>query len=288
MPQIFQSFWHGGALSPYEWLCLKSFIDHGHGYHLYSHDPHLSVPQGVQLMDAAEIAPADEVFVYQTGPGKGSVSSFANLFRYELLLRRGGWWVDTDVCCTSTEVPAQPRFFAIEAPERANCAVIHFAAGDPVMRDCRDAARRRGHQVTWGQTGPRLLTATLRKHGLLAAAAPAASCYPFTWQEVLPLFDPAQAASLQERARSAFCVHFWNEIIRRLKIDKRLGVPKGCYLDTLFTRHGVSFPPHPGYSFAELGALEEALAATERQARRIAELEAAVQPSQSEGAPQPG
>ena len=32
----FQSFWHGGALSPYEHFCLKSFVDCGYAVDLYS------------------------------------------------------------------------------------------------------------------------------------------------------------------------------------------------------------------------------------------------------------
>jgi len=34
----FQSFWHGGALSPYELFCLKSFIDCGYAVDLYTYD----------------------------------------------------------------------------------------------------------------------------------------------------------------------------------------------------------------------------------------------------------
>ena len=32
-------------------------------------------------------------------PDSGSLAAFSNLFRYKLLLERGGWWVDTDVIC---------------------------------------------------------------------------------------------------------------------------------------------------------------------------------------------
>ena len=53
MGQLFQSFWWGEPLSPYEWLSLKSFIDFGHRFDLYSFDPHIAVPAQVRVRDAA-------------------------------------------------------------------------------------------------------------------------------------------------------------------------------------------------------------------------------------------
>ncbi|ONG50017.1 hypothetical protein BKE38_19925 [Pseudoroseomonas deserti] len=281
---MFQSYWHGGPLSPYEWLCLKSFVDHGHAFHLYSHDPQLAVPEGVQLMDAADILPATDIFVHAHGWEKGSVACFADLFRYELLLQRGNWWVDTDICCLRPQVPAQPFFAAFEAPDRANNAVLHFEAGHAVMRDCRDGVRRLGPKAAWGQTGPELLTATLKQHGLLGAVAPAATCYPFGWKDALMLFDPEQAADLRDRIGGAFCIHFWNEILRRLKIDKRLGVPRGSYLDALFARHGVRFPAHVGYTMATIAALLKSRIELEQLTLRAARLEAALKQSEARAA----
>jgi len=52
---LFQSFWHGGPLSPYESFCLRSFIDHGHSFDLYTHDLNLAVPAGVRVVDASEL-----------------------------------------------------------------------------------------------------------------------------------------------------------------------------------------------------------------------------------------
>lgn len=256
MSHLFQSFWHGDALSPYENLCLKSFVDHGHSLHLYSYDPDLQVPPGVVLRDAGEIAPAEAIFHYGHGPGQGSVAAFANLFRYELLLRHGQWWVDTDVVCLSGTIPESAAFFALEVPGRVNCAVLRFDAGHPVMRDCRDAAHRLGDGVAWGETGPAMVTAMLARHGLLDHAAPAATCYPFDWNAVWRLFDPAEAAALRQATAPAFAMHLWHEIIRRAGIHKWTGVPEGCFLDALFTRHGIGFPDRPRYGAAAIRQLD--------------------------------
>ena len=112
MPKhLFQSFWAGPSLSPYEHLCLTSFIDRGHAFDLYTFDANLAVPAGVQLRDAATILDQSEYFVYENGPGRGSPSAFANLFRYKLLQDKGGWWVDTDVICLADEHLGLPGVF---------------------------------------------------------------------------------------------------------------------------------------------------------------------------------
>src|SRR3954467_14258102 len=88
-----------GQLSPVEQLCLKSFVAKGHNVHLYTYDAIENVPQGVTLQDAAQILPPSQIFRNRRGRGKGSLAGFSDLFRYKLLLDKGGWWVDTDVFC---------------------------------------------------------------------------------------------------------------------------------------------------------------------------------------------
>ena len=155
-PHTFQSFWWGGNLSPYELFCLKSFVDCGHAFDLYTFDPDLCVPAGVRVCDASQFSRRDEVFVYQEGFGEGSPSAFANLFRYSLLLRKGGWWVDTDVVCRTDRIPAFTEFFAHEDATHVNNAILYFEPGDPIIVQCHEEATKLGRAVQWGQTGPQL------------------------------------------------------------------------------------------------------------------------------------
>src|SRR5690349_20406971 len=67
----FQSFWSGGRFSPYEAFCLKSFIDSGHGFDLYTFETNIIAPLGVRVCDASEIFDPDELFFYEEGFGKG-------------------------------------------------------------------------------------------------------------------------------------------------------------------------------------------------------------------------
>ena len=109
-------------------LCVKSFIDHGHEYDLYSYDS-VAVPDGVRVLDANEILPRSEIFFYRQGDAKGSVAAFANMFRYRLLMLRGGWWVDTDVLCLSSKAPEGEIFIERESEDLICNAVTKFPAG---------------------------------------------------------------------------------------------------------------------------------------------------------------
>jgi hypothetical protein len=266
---IVQSFWFGGVLSPYEALCIRSFLDHGHGYELYTYDLELAVPAGAVRRDAAEILPRDRLFLAQGGLADGSVAIFADWFRYELLRQRGGWWVDTDVVCRTGTLPQGSVFFALEKPGRVNCAILRFPAGHPVPAACAAEAARLGATGPWGTTGPRLITAVLDTQGLLEAAAPAATCYPFDWNEVPLLFDPAGAVALALRLDGAVMFHIWNEMLRRAGISKWVGVPEGCYLDRLFADHAIAFPAYPRYRTEDVKRLD----GNRRGVDRLAELE---------------
>ena len=78
MSDIIQSLWIGGELSLMEQLSAKSFIDHGHEYHLYTYGDVKNIPEGVIVKDGNEILPESEIFRYENG----SVSAFSNYFRF--------------------------------------------------------------------------------------------------------------------------------------------------------------------------------------------------------------
>src|SRR5580698_9560242 len=91
-----QSLWVGDRLSAMEQLAIKSFLFHGHPFHLYVYQATEGIPEGTIVQDANEILPATSIFKYSE---HNSYAGFANFFRYKLLVERGGWWVDMDVIC---------------------------------------------------------------------------------------------------------------------------------------------------------------------------------------------
>jgi hypothetical protein len=239
MGQLFQSFWWGGPLSPYEWLSLKSFVDFGHDFDLYSFDPHIAVPARVRVRDAAELAAREEFFVYERGFGKGSPAGFANLFRYYLLAERGGWWVDTDVVCLSDAIPDYPQFVARQVDGLINNAVLRFERRHPVMLRCLALAAEKGRSVRWGDTGPRLLTQVMQELGETQGTFPPSLCYPVDHLHALDVLRPAKLARVTALSEGSHFLHLWNAMLTNAGVPKTYLPPRGSLLRRLVERHQV-------------------------------------------------
>lgn len=100
---IINCFWHGTPFSLLEKLTLKSFLNHGYTVKLwvYDHTNDIETPDGVIIEDANKVLPFDKLFVYK-GNGdcrKGSLGGFSDLFRYYLLYKFEGAYVDMDCTC---------------------------------------------------------------------------------------------------------------------------------------------------------------------------------------------
>jgi hypothetical protein len=235
--QVFQSFWFG-ALSPYERLCIQSFLDNGHRFQLYAYDDRLAVPPGTELLDASQIYPRERLFTYPDGPKKGSVSAFANLFRWKLLFERGGWWVDTDVICLRPDMPEADLFFAYEDDQRINCAVMRFPPRHVVIARCLTYSERLGPNLGWwGQTGPRALTTNIIAVGLHTRVAPTQLVYPIHYREAMAILDPKARNGIVARTNGAYFFHLWNEMLRQSGVDKHQPPPAGSWLADQVQRH---------------------------------------------------
>jgi hypothetical protein len=168
--EIIYSLWVGPPLTLMEQLSITSFLQNGYEYHLYCYGKIPNVPAGAILRDAGEILPSSEIFYYQQGPGKGSVAAFANLFRYKLLLERGGWWADTDMICLRPLNFAGSVVFASEhydAGIQTTNSILKLPPGHAVARACYETAMREDRaKLTWGKTGPALMDRIVREAGL--------------------------------------------------------------------------------------------------------------------------
>jgi hypothetical protein len=232
------SLWLGERLTKLEILCASSFLKNGIGYNLYVYDPPLDVPKGVVLKDAAEILPRTKVFRYQAGTFNiGSVAGFSNLFRYTLIDRLGGWWVDTDHCCLepfpcdSDEIyfrkPTRDGGFAIAS------GFFKAPAGSPVLRYCLDVFSRKDvTRLVHGETGPRLLTEAVLKCHKEEHAVGHEKFYPVaSWDYERLLEDETLLLE------GCFTVHFYNSLITASGRDKDAAFPAGAPFERLKKRY---------------------------------------------------
>jgi hypothetical protein len=242
-PEIFHAFWSGPSLSGYEALCLRSLAASGQKILLFSYDMTLPVPEGVELVDAREVLPGDRAheFVYATG--ERSPALFSDLFRYEVVRRFGGWYVDLDVVMLRDAPPSAEIYLARQDQHLLNAAVMRFPRDAPLLAAAATEARSRLGDPEWGAIGPTLITRLVEEHGLGHLVRPSDSAFPVAPHQVHQLFLPEFRDALDRQAEASDFVHLWHEIWRRVRIPKEYGPPEGSYLDGLFRRFAVPVRP---------------------------------------------
>ena len=259
--ETFQGLWIGEGLSPYERMCITSFLDHGHDFHLYAYDQLDNVPAGTTVMDAREILPESDIFTYRHGEGKGSVAVFSDWFRYKLLFDRGGWWVDLDVVCLGNELPDTEIVLAPEDHRLVNCAIMRFPAGSAFMHHALVAARAMGRDVLYSDPGPQLITRLVEHYGLGGELQPLRRLYPVHWKAFIDVLIPAKRPEIDAALEGACFLHLWNEMYRRTGLRKDVRPPKGSYLYHLFEQTGLlgafdrGYRLHSGFNPLARGAL---------------------------------
>jgi len=221
-----------GPLSPLERLCMKSFVARGHSVHLYTYDPIENVPQGVTLQDAAEILPPSQIFRNQLGKGKGSLAGFSDLFRFKLLLDKGGWWVDADVFCLKPYDFAAPYVFG--AAERLVASGnIKMPRGCLLAERCYESARRVDPgTINWNELVD-ILERAVQDLDLMTYVLPSETFSPIVWRDVP---DYVRGRKHFVPPSRSYAVHLANEMWRRHKLDKWRRYPPSSILNVL-SRH---------------------------------------------------
>ena len=160
--RIIQGFWMG-KLSVMEQLCMRSFLRHGHEFHLYTyyHIPEADIPAGVIVKDANEIEPEHRLADFSEIGG-----GFSDFFRFSLLAQRGGWWADMDMVCLKPLDFDQPyvyggihgvHIYKGRAGLLLNDCIIKAPMGAPIMFYCRDWYTCHDTKDLDWNTGPHLL-----------------------------------------------------------------------------------------------------------------------------------
>ncbi len=244
MSDIIQALWIGSPLSKLEQLCLKSFVECGHDVHLYTYGDVQNVPDGVVVKDANDIIKQSEVFTYY----KGSYAGFADWFRWEMLYKVGGYWVDTDVVCLKKFDFKEEYVFGEEHGGKVCPAVLKFPKGDPFCKWIVDVCNSPNtffpydnwkrklrkifriicylndrNKIMWGETGgPMGVTLALEHFNMMGQAKPFTYFFPITsenWKEIF-------TSELKDDItlfKNTYAIHLWNEMTRQSKTFDKNG-----------------------------------------------------------------
>ena len=104
-----QSLWVGPQLSILEVMCIKSFQRVGHTFILYTYEKVKNVPKGTIIKDANTIIKKKNLFDF-----KSSLLPFSDIFRYTMLYKNGGYWVDLDMIALKPLDFKEPYVFSSE------------------------------------------------------------------------------------------------------------------------------------------------------------------------------
>ena len=234
---IIQSLWIGDDLTQIEKLCVQSFLDHGHEFHLYTYSDIGGIPQGAVIKDGNEILPTSQIF-----PSKsGSYAQFADWFRYAMLVKNGGFWVDMDVICIKPFDFDSDIVLAGGSHGYTN-AIIGMPENHTLMisleRTCRNY--RDKERASWGAMGgPAVLTRFIRKFEMEQYAKPFMYFYPWSFNDWHFAFDQTFSEGI-ELYPNTFAIHLYNEMGRKIKLDKNAQFDSDSLIEKLKTKHHIA------------------------------------------------
>lgn len=257
--QQITGLWVGKILPPLARLCIKSFLDHGHSFQLFTYTHYDNVPEGTFIRDAREILSEEAVFHHENG----SLAPFADWFRDEFLVREGGFWTDLDVACLSDEFPDAMPWFCTQEPGLVAVGVIAFPPRHPMMEALRglaedpalpapwdspeeiharevfgksvpDVAERRS-RAPWGHCGPEGFTRALKHFGLLEQAAKPSRLYPLHYTVWRKCYN-GDCSLRSPELSNAWAIHLWGEMLRR-EPDAWENVSRSSVVGELLDRH---------------------------------------------------
>lgn len=234
--QIIQSLWIGDKLSNVERLCVQSFLQQGHDFHLYTYQYIDNIPRGITLLDANSIIPFNKIFK----DSSGGFSGFSNWFRYQLLYDIGGWWVDMDsVCMNFFDIPEKYCFSSERDQEQnviINCGFIKAIPKADFLVEILEYISSCDHSnVKWGQFGPRLFNTVIQTYDSKNYVKPPEAFCPINWYDMPQLVQEKEFLFDNQ----TFAIHLWNDIWRRKNLNKNATYHPDCLYEQLKMKYQI-------------------------------------------------
>jgi hypothetical protein len=233
---VIQGLWIGAELSVMEHLSIASFLSNGHQFHLFVYSEVKNIPAGTVIRDGEEVLPASSIFRYRES---GSYAGFSNFFRYELLCKYGGWWVDLDTICLHPFRFANDYVIGSEPVADGGShpisGVMKMPSQSPLMQYLTQVCRAKNREtLKWGETGPRLVADGIRRFSLEEYVQASDIFCPLGWYEWDKVLDPTASVTLETPIHA---IHLWNEVWRRHGKDKGAVYHPDCLYEKLKGRY---------------------------------------------------
>ncbi|RCW85064.1 hypothetical protein [Paracoccus lutimaris] len=252
------SFWAGEDLSFVEQMVIRSYLDQGCDFTLYLGHPVGGIPDGTPVRDAAEIMPRP-AFAGEA-PTRKQLAVWSDLFRIRLLTRRRVIWADLDAYCLRPYDFPGGYVFGTSVSDNILSGILALPQDSPALRWMAEFLahdrleppwaspvwiERRGQMgmlgpadLSWGDTGPKLLTHALRQSGEDRHAQPQAVFYPLMQHALGRLWTPWLADEVAPSPET-LSVHIFGFTKRVLAGHWHGQPPPGSWLARMAERHGI-------------------------------------------------
>jgi mannosyltransferase OCH1-like enzyme len=242
-------FWAYGDFSNLEKICVNSFASKGYRVNLWTYGDISNVPSNIHLRNAREILDEKLVFLNK----KGSYASFSDCFRYAVLNREGGLYVDTDVIALVEPSKISKNAFLVTERkpklDKIGFGILdnsHFQINNNVIYN---PAPKKGNiidqalkysldfprdSIHWGELGPLLLTKLLKEnpsHDYEIKEVNYANSID-NWDCPKNLLEPNYQICLD-----AHFLHCYNEMWKRSGVDKNINFPRMSLMDNFYKKY---------------------------------------------------
>lgn len=200
-----------------EELSINSYLRNGHQFHLYTYDNNIKVPRGTMLFDANEILERNSL----------DDSILSDIFRYQLLHLKGGWWVNLDtICIRPFEFKSKYVFTKILDYNKLNGIADSFKIGSHIMKvrsssgilyDCINYIRLRGlSNLNTEEINVDFFNAILLNYNYKYYSKQVKTFVPFHYHEVYEFVKPYANIKFNKKIYS---ITLWKEMWLKMGLD---------------------------------------------------------------------
>lgn len=265
------SFWTGSDLSYMEHLCMKSYVDNGYTFHLFTKGPVRNIPDYVEHHNADEIYTRPDV---DNDDVRVAGAVYADIWRIHLMQKTDFCWVDMDMVCVRPVEYKKDHYFGVNFGTRStNNCVLRLPRSSPALMLVQDfyesktpiphwldretldqlfESMRNGfvptlEKLPWMTVGPSVLNWALRVTNEIDLGQHFSRYWQINATANNEFLDPN--FEFEFEGPNVRMVHMFGKTKLNLR-DQFEGIPpSGSYVDRLCKRHGIDLltAPIPEY-----------------------------------------
>jgi hypothetical protein len=203
----------------------------------------MSVPSGVNKIDASTIVPQDKIFTYH-----GQYAGFSDYFRYRMIQLTGTMWVDADTLCLTDKFFEEDEFvFIRESDYLIAGGILKMPQDHRLTAQLNSQAevlvpqlKKSQEKEKWAALGPLLLTRFVKRFSLEKyAQAPEKVNVLDHWSKGSDFWDPQKTEEILGICKDAYCGTMFTGALRARGFDTEQIPPAGSAIEHFARKFGM-------------------------------------------------